>query len=120
MRRVALILLAGLLAGCTNMLAVRQAQLNPLIGRTEGELVQQVGVPNRVYETGGIKYLAYVEGGIEVIPALPAYPYGSPYWGGWYGGSNFPPQVVNTVCETTFAVVKGIVASYTLRGNACG
>jgi hypothetical protein len=120
MRRVALILLAGLLAGCTNMLAVRQAQLNLLIGRTEGQLVQQMGVPNRMIETGGIKYFAYVEGGVEVSPALPAYPYGSPYWGGWYGGSTLPPQVISTMCETTFALVNGVVASYTLRGNACG
>jgi hypothetical protein len=119
MRRVVWIVLAGLLAGCTNMLAVRQAQLNPLIGRPEGDLIASVGVPNRVYETGGIKYLAYTETSTDVIPPFPSYPYG-PYWGGWYGGSSLPPQVITSTCETTFAVIKGIVASYTLRGNACG
>lgn len=118
MRRPVLILLAGLLAGCTNQLAARQARLAPLIGQTEGTLVQQFGVPDRTYETEGVKYLAYEEARVDVIPGMPGYSYGPPFWG-WYG-SGFPPQVVTMVCETTFAVANGVVRSFTLRGNACG
>lgn len=118
MRRIATIMFAILLAGCANQLAIRQAQLAPLVGRSEGDLVAQMGVPNRTYETGGVKYLAYDDGRMEVLQPFPYYPYG-PAFGAWYGGG-FPPQVINLVCETTFAVANGIVRSFTLRGNACG
>ncbi|MDR3538637.1 MAG: hypothetical protein P4L71_19230 [Acetobacteraceae bacterium] len=117
MRYAVLILLAGMLAGCVNQLAIRQAHLAQFVGRSEGELVQQMGVPNRTYETEGVKYLAYDEGGLQVLPPPPAYPYGPQFWA-WYGGG-WPPQVVNTLCETTFAVAQGVVRSFTLRGNAC-
>jgi hypothetical protein len=109
--------MAVLLGGCVNQLAVRQAQLGQLVGAPEGVLVQQMGVPNRTYETGGVKYLAYVDRRVDFIPSAP-YPYGPPFWG-WYGGG-FPPQAVELVCETTFAVAHQVVQSFTLRGNACG
>lgn len=115
MPRAVLILLVSVLAGCANQLAARQAYLNQLIGHSEADLVQQMGVPTRSIETGGVKYLAYTENRVDVMPGLPAYGWG---WG-WYGGG-IPPQVVTLTCETTFAVSKGVVQSYTLRGNACG
>jgi hypothetical protein len=118
MRRLALLLLAAsLIGGCVNQLALRQAQLSQLVGHPESDLIQQMGVPDRTYETGGVKYLAYSDSRVDFIPATP-FPYGPPYWG-WYGGG-FPPQVVNLICETTFAIQGGLVRSFTLRGNACG
>ncbi len=117
MRHLALIMLAGLLAGCANQLAIRQARLAQLVGHSEGELIQQMGVPNRTYETEGVKYLAYDDTRTEVLEPPPAYPYGPAFWS-WYGGG-WPPQVMNTVCETTFAVAQGMVRSFVLRGNAC-
>jgi hypothetical protein len=119
MRRPVLLILTVLLAGCVNQLAQRQAFLNQLIGHPDSDLVQQLGVPTRTYETDGTKYLAYDESRVQLVPALP--PYGpGPWWAyGGYGGG-FPPQVINLACETTFAVAGGVVKSYTLRGNACG
>ena len=117
MRR-ALLVLALLLGGCVNQLAQREAFLQQFVGKPEAELVQQVGVPTRTYETGGVKYLAYTESRVDLIPATPGFGFGPPFWG-WYGGG-FPPQAVNLVCETTFAVSGGTVRSFTLRGNACG
>lgn len=76
MRHLALIMLAGLLAGCVNQLAIRQARLAQLVGHSEGELVQQMGVPNRTYETEGVKYLAYDDSRTQVLSPPPAYPYG--------------------------------------------
>jgi hypothetical protein len=116
MRRVTLLALAGLGAGCTNQVAARQAYLSRLIGQPEAALVQQMGVPTRSYEVGGAKYLAYSENRVDILPAFPSY---NPFFTGWYGGG-FPPQVVNLQCETTFAVTGGTVTSFTLRGNACG
>jgi hypothetical protein len=115
MRRLVLIVLTGLLGGCVDQLAMRQQQLSQLVGRPEAELIQMMGVPSRSYESGGVKYLAYTDGRVEVVPA---FPYNPPPWV-WYGPA-FPPQVVTLVCETTFAVSDGLVRSYTLRGNACG
>ena len=73
MCRAIVLLLTGLLAGCVNQLAVREARLRQFIGQPEAALVQQMGVPNRVYETGGVKYLAYDEHSIDVVPGFPTY-----------------------------------------------
>jgi hypothetical protein len=118
MRRPVLFALALLLSGCVDQLARRQALLDRFVGRPEPELVQQLGVPARTYETGGVKYLAYDESKLEIVPEVP---FGAgPWWAyGAYGGG-FPPQIINLVCETTFAVADGVVKSYTLRGDACG
>ena len=116
MRRTILLLLAGLMAGCVNGLAVRQAQLGQLVGQPEAVLIQQLGVPDKTYESGGAKYLAYVEQRVDLVSGYPSY---TPFYSGWYGGG-FPPQTVNLRCETTFQVVEGQVKSFTLRGNACG
>lgn len=118
MRRVILLVLSGLIGGCVNQLAARQAYLGQFIGQPEPVLIQQMGVPARTYETGGTKYLAYDESRTDILPSAPSWGYGAPYLG-WYGGA-FPPQVVTLTCETTFAVSDGVVRSFNLRGNACG
>ncbi len=118
MRRVILLMLVVLLAACVNQLAARQAYFSQFVGHSEADLVQQIGVPSRTYETGGVKYLAYTERRVDILQGFPAYGYGGPYWG-WYGGG-FPPAVVNMTCEVTFTVFDGIVRSFVLRGNACG
>jgi hypothetical protein len=111
-----LLMLSGMVAGCANQLAVRQAYLSQFIGQPEVALVQQIGVPTRTFESAGIRFLAYDERRFDIVPAFPTY---SPFFMGWYGGGS-PPQVVEWQCETTFAVKDGTVASFTLRGNACG
>ncbi len=110
------LVLIGLLSGCADQLAARQALLARLVGQPEAELVQQMGVPTRSYDVGGTKYLAYDERRVDLIPSFPSY---SPFFTGWYGGG-FPPQVVDLRCETTFEVTGGTEQSFTLRGNACG
>ena len=116
MRRAIALVLAGLVAGCVDQLAAREAYLSRFVGQSEAALVQQMGVPTRSYEVGGAKYLAYNEHRIDLIPTFPSY---SPFFTGWYGGG-FPPQVVELHCETTFEVADGTVKTFTLRGNACG
>lgn len=109
-------LLAALIlpAACANQLAQRQARLTPLVGRPVADLIQQLGVPNRTFQAGGVDYLAYEERRIEILPGL----WGGPFWlGGW---NNLPPEVVQWQCETTFAVTGGVVRSFSLHGNACG
>lgn len=112
------------LGGCVNGVQQRQAELAPLIGHSEADLVQRMGVPSRTYETGGTKYLAYNESRLDYEPGFGPY-YGGGfsghgfYGGGFYGGG-FPPEVIQRTCETTFEVAGGSVKSFALRGNSCG
>jgi hypothetical protein len=116
MRRAILLLLAAQVTACGDQLAARQAYLAHFVGQPESVVVQQMGVPTRTFETGGVRYLAYNQHRIELIPAFTAY---GPFFPGWYGGG-LPPQVVELQCETTFEVAEGTVRAFTLRGNACG
>ena len=119
MRRVVPLCLVALLGACGDQLAQRQAYLNQFIGHPDQELVQKLGVPTRTYTTGGVKYLAYDESRVALVPPLPPYSPGPWWFNGGYGGGP-PPQAVKLQCETTFTVADGVVKSYTLRGNACG
>jgi hypothetical protein len=114
--RGTLFAVTALAAGCANQLAERQEYLRHFIGQPEIVLVQQMGVPARSIETGGVRYLAYDDSRIDIVPSGPTF---APYYLGWYGAS-FPPQVIEWKCETTFEVASGTVKSFTLRGNACG
>jgi hypothetical protein len=116
MRLLRPLLLAALLAGCANQYETRRQYLSQFVGRPEADLVLALGVPNRTYETGGIKYLAFDQSRVEFVPGAPMY--GPPFWG--WGPGAFPPQVIGLACETTVAVRDGIVVSFVLRGNACG
>ena len=89
-RAATLLLLTALCASGLGACAPRldrRALLAPLIGVSETELVARMGVPNRVYQTGDVKFLAYGDRRIDVIPGT------YPFWGPWsypYGG--FPPE----------------------------
>jgi hypothetical protein len=122
MRRYLPVLFPLVLAGCVIWPSpARVAALNALVGQNETELVRQLGVPTRSFTTGGHTFLAYDERRVDVVPGWQPYPYGPFGWGwgwGWSGGG-FPPQAVTYTCETTFELNGNIVASWTLRGNAC-
>jgi hypothetical protein len=107
------LLLTGLaLAACGDPRAARMAAMNQFIGQPEQMLLQQMGVPSRSYDAEGVKYLAYDERRVEIVP-------GAPGIGPW-GLGGIPPQPVERWCETTFQVVQAVVRSFTLRGNSCG
>ena len=101
-------------AACANQLAQRQARLAPLVGRPVADVIQQLGVPDRTFQAGGVEYLAYVERRVEILPGV----WGGPFWLG--GLDNIPPEVVQWQCETTFTIAAGVVRSFSLHGNACG
>ncbi len=122
MTRSLLAALLLLLAACDPYaLQRRQAEAARFVGASEADLVRQLGVPTRSFEAGGRRFLAYDQGHTDIVPPLypwrPAWPYGG--FGFGYGG-DFPAQVVQDVCETTFEVAAGRVTGFTLRGNACG
>lgn len=118
MRKIVLLALA--LAACVNYGAQRRAFLTSLIGQPEAAAVQALGVPTRTYETGGVKFLAYDERRLDVIPGGPFFG-GYGVWGAGFGGFyDFPTEVIERGCETTLEVANGRVRSWTLRGSLCG
>ena len=126
MRRILLVGIL-LLAGCEPGVS-RSTYLSQFIGRTEPELIAAVGVPVRSIESGGVKFLAYSDRRVEIIPGTPGFPgygpafgpYGRGYGSGYgYGFGGLPPQAIERDCETTFELVGNRVRSFTLRGNAC-
>jgi hypothetical protein len=118
MRRLLLIL--PLLAASCATEPPLEARLQPLVGKTEAELVQALGVPNTTYEADGNRFLQYEDRTSTVYP-------GDPFWGGPYrrfGGPIYsPPLVVTRSCAITFALAgqrgERRVASFTFRGNGC-
>ena len=124
MRRIAALAILALLAACGPTRQERQAELNRLVGQPESAVVSQLGLPSRVYETGGIRFIAYEERRVGYAPGYVGYGpwgYGPGGLGGWYsaGYIGFPPTV-ERVCETTFEVSGGIVRQVALRGLGCG
>ena len=116
-------LLLGL-AGCaTTGRQELEARLAGLVGASEAELVRRVGVPARVHEAEGRRFLAYVERWPDVAYA-PWAGFGGGYWGrgGGFGmGYGFAaPQLIERYCEATFEVSGGRVAGFSLRGSSCG
>jgi hypothetical protein len=106
-----------LLSACAGGLAARRAALAPLVGQSEADLVRALGVPTRSFDSGGHRFLEYEARDVSIIPGLPGHGFGP--WGSWGYYGAMPPQVVERVCDTTFEVANGRVASFTLRGNAC-
>ena len=122
------LLLPALAACALNNGEERRAYLTSLVGAPEAELVRQLGVPTRSFETTGRRFVAYDERRVDVYPGGPFFGGFGGYGGFGYGGFGsglglgyaFLPQVVERGCETTFEIGDGRVQSWALRGNACG
>ena len=116
----------ALLAGCAYPNPQHVAQLNALVGKSEPDLLRTYGVPNRVYDTSGLRFVTYSVNRIESIPGDygSGFGYGGFGYGGFgygYGGGfgGFGPEIVQRDCNTTFELRAGVVQSYSLRGNDC-
>ena len=112
LRGFALLACLALPASCADAGAERVAALNKLVGQPEETLLQAMGVPTRSYDADGVRFLAYDQRRVVIIPGTPGF--------GWWNNGAIPPQPVEQWCETTFQVAQGTVRSFTLRGNACG
>ena len=119
MKKIALLIFVSIgLAGCltTEEYAERRAAPYEIwMGQTELELVRVWGVPDRSYQTGGIKFLAFVKQTVVNTPGVPAFP---------------PPPAVPTIpatppsveiftCTTTFEVSDGRLVGWSTNGDRC-
>ena len=102
---------------CTSYTAQRAAFLNSLVGQPETVVVEQLGVPARVYETGGHRFLAYATGHTTIYAGGGGFGVGG--FGRGFGAFDVPAEVVPRVCETTIDLVGGKVQTWALHGNGC-
>lgn len=110
----ALLLTAG--AACTPMPTL-QERLMPWIGRSEVDLVAAFGVPAGTYEADGVKFLSFVQQSTRLVPV--DYPFYRPY--GRFGPVMGPayPATILVSCQVTFALRRGVVESFSFRGDGC-
>jgi hypothetical protein len=108
-----------LLAGCAQGPGLDQ-RLSTFVGRSEGELVGELGVPLRVHEADGRRFLQFEQRrGVAVAPP-PGY-YAPVYgpWGPRFGYWPPSPGVTMATCDLTFALREGRVESFSYRGEGC-
>ena len=97
------------------------------IGRSEGELVAALGVPSRVHEAEGRRFLAYdtISQGSAVVPSIGlGVGRSTGGWGSATGigtglGFSFGGFGTGGVCTTSFELVEGRVAAGQRQGSGC-
>ncbi|WP_143020995.1 hypothetical protein [Belnapia rosea] len=106
-----------LLAGCATGPSL-ETRLAATIGQSELQVVETFGVPNRTYDTGGLRFLQYEERR-QVLHQL------DPYWGWGYPYGRFAPYslagpvLMTRSCDITFTLKEGRVQAFTTRGDDC-
>jgi hypothetical protein len=117
MRIAPALMLLPLLAACAVGPTLSQ-RLATFIGRGEGDLVAELGVPVRSYETEGRRFLQFERERTVAVSQPDPFFYPGPYrYRPWIA----PPQAYAQVrCEITFALRDRRVESFTLNGQACG
>ena len=122
MRRLIIFISALILEGCTfpTELGYRQ-RLSPFIGSPQEDLIAYWGVPHRSYDVGEKRFLTYENRRNVSWPGTQPH-YTTTYIGNMaytnaVGGSG--PFNIEHECETTFLVVKGVITSFTFKGNDC-
>ena len=118
MMRAALAGLAVLGAIACTPVPPLSARLPPWIGKSELELVTTFGVPAGTYEVDGVKFIQFTSQ--RTILAPNPYPVVWAYgrWGPAWGGAAYPSTIVVN-CEVTFALRRGVVDSFSFRGEGC-
>jgi hypothetical protein len=101
------------------------ARMNGFIGRSEREVIDAWGVPDKSYQTDtGEKFLTYVRGTQQLVgeglslSTCTGNGVGSLGYGGCFGG--FPPaRTVTYYCDFTFDIARGRVKEWFQQGNDC-
>lgn len=121
------LLLLPLLAACSNEPPAPMAAA--WVGRSEAELVSTLGVPSRVHEIEGRRFLAYEGSGAAHPVVTPSIGIGiGTFSGRWGGGTaigsgagvSFGPFGSQGPCTTSYEVQDGRIVSATRQGAGCG
>ena len=118
-RAILALALLVMLAGCAQGPSLQQ-RLGSFVGLPEGDLVAALGVPTRIHEADGRRFLQYEERRTVALPSSPIMsPYGYGRFGPRYGYWPQPQGYAVTSCDVTFSLREGRVESFTARGNGC-
>ena len=122
-----ILLLAGVtLAACATT-AGFDARMQGLVGRSVGDMVQAIGVPDADYTTPeGRRFLQYERLGTATPTPMPVMGFGlgafgwrGGYGSGWGIGTAYPAYAAPPPCRVTFEVRDGRVAAFTRSGTGC-
>jgi hypothetical protein len=116
--RIACLLLLMLVAACTPGPTMQQ-QLSTFIGRSEADLVAQLGVPVRTHEAEGRRFLQYEQRRTVAVAQPGLYGPGYGPWGPRWRYAPPPPALATVGCDITFALREGRVESFSFRGQGC-
>lgn len=97
------------LSGCTNPTAAFDARMEQFIGKPEVDVVQQLGVPTRATEAGGLRFIEYKRRRTIVTPGN---------WG-WRWGPAMAGDVDTRICRVTFTLRNDKVERFDRRGDDC-
>jgi hypothetical protein len=120
MRQILSAAFLTVLSGCATT-ANYEKILNSWVGANEIDLVRNWGTPQRVYETGGTKFLTFASSRNIYMPGT-APTYTTTYIGNTAyttrtGGS--PSQNIGMICITTFEIKNDRVVTWRWEGNDC-
>ena len=96
-----------------------ETKYNAMLGMSEAELVQTLGIPQKTYQVNNVKLLLYTDQKVYVTPQTQTTSFDgfSPYMqattttrGGY---------LVNRFCDVTFSLQNGYVVNWKYDGNAC-
>ncbi len=109
---------ALLLLGACAQGPTLQQRLSVFMGQGEGDLVAALGVPVRVHEAEGRRFLQFEQRRTVAVAAPQPFPY--------YGrfGPRFsqwpqPPGYAVIGCDITFELQEGRVQGFSTRGEGC-
>jgi hypothetical protein len=100
------LLLPLLVAACAGhgIATERQSRYGAMVGRSEAELTQSLGLPTRRENIAGHEFLIYEQSDVWPRPA---------------GLGRHESGAVAFKCRSTFVVVAGVVTTYSLSGSGC-
>jgi hypothetical protein len=108
------------LGGCATTNGYRKL-LDGWMGADERSLVRAWGVPQRTYETGGVKYLAFISSReVSSSRSQPVLVQDMVNDKSVLTYTPSAPRHFHTLsCETTFEITRGRVTSWRFSGNDC-
>lgn len=118
--RLAALALPLVLIGCAQGPGL-ETRLSTFVGQGEADLVAALGVPTRVHEADGRRFLQF-EQRRTVAVAGPPTPYYGPFYGPWGPRRGYwppPPAYAVVGCDLTFELRERRVEAFSFRGEGC-